>query len=515
MRDKFSNEPFTDFREAANHRDMDEALAIVAGQFGMEYPMRIGGKRLDTGKLLPSINPAKKEQLIGAVSSATPELASQAVDAAAEAFRDWKRTKPSHRARILYKAAALLRRRKLEFNAWLVFEAGKPWQEADADTAEAIDFLEFYGREAERLAELQPLVRLPVEDNELTYIPLGVGAVISPWNFPLAIMAGMTAAAIVTGNTVVLKPASPTPVIAAKFLELMDEAGLPENIIQFIPGPGGEIGDVLVSHPLTRFVSFTGSREVGLRVNERAARTPPGQLWIKRVIAEMGGKDAILVDETADPELAAEAITSSAFGFSGQKCSACSRAIIHRDLYDDVLDRVVQLAGRLKVGDPADPSTRVGPVIDAHAHKKILYYMELARKEGQIVLGGDEGDPSGFFIQPTIVADVDPGARISREEIFGPLVAFTKADDFGQALAYANETEYGLTGAVFSRSRANLERAREEFHVGNLYFNRKCTGALVGAHPFGGFNLSGTDSKAGGRDYLLLFTQAKLVSEML
>ncbi|CRF28910.1 aldehyde dehydrogenase [Mycobacterium tuberculosis] len=395
----------------------------------------------------------------------------------------------------------------------MVVEAGKSWAEADADTAEAIDFLEFYGREAERLAERQPLTSIPGEDNELTYIPLGVGVIIPPWNFPLAITAGMTSAAVAAGNTVVLKPASATPVVAAKFVELLQTAGLPDGVVNFLPGSGQEVGDYLVEHPLTRFISFTGSREVGLRINELAARTAPGQRWIKRVVAEMGGKDAIIVDSDSDLELAAEAITASAFGFAGQKCSACSRAIVHESVYDEVLRRVAERVSRLRLGNPSNPEVDVGPVIDAKAHLKILEYLEIGSTEGRLVCGGGAGGAKGYYIEPTVIADVDSKARIVQEEIFGPVVAFIKSASFDHALELANDTEYGLTGAVITRNRAHLERARTEFHVGNLYFNRKCTGALVGVHPFGGFNMSGTDSKAGGRDYLLQFTQAKVVSE--
>ncbi|MBP1156170.1 MULTISPECIES: L-glutamate gamma-semialdehyde dehydrogenase [unclassified Paenibacillus] len=513
MVEPFRNEPFTDFTQSGNREVLAAALERVEAQLGQEYSLRIGAERLLTDRKADSVDPADPTRVIGTVSQADQALAEKAILAAAHAFTSWKSVPPAVRARYLYKTAELLRSRKAEFSAWMVVEAGKSWAEADADTAEAIDFLEFYGREAERLSERQPLTHIPGEDNELTYIPLGVGIVIPPWNFPLAIMAGMTSAAVAAGNTVVLKPASATPVIAAKFMEMLDMAGLPDGVVNFLPGSGQEVGDVLVEHPLTRFVSFTGSREVGLRINERAAKTAPGQRWIKRVVAEMGGKDAIIVDSDCDLELAAEAITASAFGFAGQKCSACSRAIVHESVYDEVLRRVAERVSRLRVGDPSDPEMDVGPVIDAKAHRKILEYLEIGRMEGRVVCGGRAGNAKGYYIEPTIIADVDSKARIAQEEIFGPVVAFIKASSFDQALELANDTEYGLTGAVITRNRAHLERARSEFHVGNLYFNRKCTGALVGVHPFGGFNMSGTDSKAGGRDYLLQFTQAKVVSE--
>ncbi|MGG4093966.1 L-glutamate gamma-semialdehyde dehydrogenase [Paenibacillus lautus] len=513
MRVPFRNEPFLDFKNELNNKLYDAALSAVEAELGKTYPLVIGGAQIHTERTLKSVNPSRKRQVIGIVSQADTELAEQAIQTAARTFETWKHTAPSERARYLYKAAAIMRRRKFEFSALMTLEAGKTRAEADADTAEAIDFMEFYAREMQRLSAPQPLTVHEEEENHLYYIPLGVGIVIPPWNFPLAIMAGMTTAAIVSGNTVVLKPASTTPVIAAKFVELLEEVSLPPGVVNFLPGPGQEVGDYLVDHPLTRFISFTGSRDVGLRIQERAAKTQPGQQWIKRVIAEMGGKDAIIVDSEADLDLAADAITASAFGFSGQKCSACSRAIVHEDVYDTVLQKVIDRSKKLVIGSPLHAAVQVGPVIDDKAYRKILDYIEIGKGEGTLVLGGFPGDPEGYFIQPTIFADVASTARISQEEIFGPVVAFTKAASFDEAIQFANNTDYGLTGAVISNNRAHLEQARRDFHVGNLYLNRKCTGALVGTHPFGGFNMSGTDSKAGGRDYLLLFTQAKAVSE--
>jgi 1-pyrroline-5-carboxylate dehydrogenase len=515
MQVEFKNEPFTNFSLPENKQAFQAALAKVESELGREYDLIIGGERIKTEKKARSINPSNKEQVVGIVSQADQALAEKAIQVAAQTFESWKAVPATARSRYLYKAAAILRRRKHEFSAWLVKEAGKSWAEADADTAEAIDFMEYYGRQMDKLGQRHELPRIPTEDNELYYIPLGVGIVIPPWNFPLAIMVGMTTAALVAGNTVVLKPASTTPVIAAKFMEILEDAGVPAGVVNYLPGSGGEIGDFLVEHPLTRFISFTGSRDVGLRINELAAKHRPGQKWIKRLVAEMGGKDSIIVDNDCDLELAAQAIVASAFGFSGQKCSACSRAIVHQDVYDQVLNRVTELTKQLTVGDVTNPEFYTGPVIDEKAYNKILEYIEIGKKEGKLVAGGEKGPDSGYFILPTVFADVDPQARIMQEEIFGPVVAFTKARDFDHALEIANNTEYGLTGSVFSRNRAHLEKARTEFHVGNLYFNRKCTGALVGVHPFGGFNMSGTDSKAGGPDYLLLFTQAKLVSELL
>jgi 1-pyrroline-5-carboxylate dehydrogenase len=420
--------------------------------------------------------------------------------------------KPEIRADVLFKASAIIRRRKHEFSALLTKEAGKPWNEADADTAEAIDFLEFYARQMLTLKDGVPVQSRPGEFNRYDYIPLGVGIIISPWNFPFAIMAGTAVAAIVTGNTILLKPASTTPIVAAKFVEVMLEAGLPAGVLNFVPGSGAEVGDYLVDHPKTRFISFTGSRDVGLRIYKRASEVNEGQIWLKRVIAEMGGKDTIVVDKEADLELAAQSIVKSAFGFSGQKCSACSRAVIVEDVYDQVLARAVELTKQLTVGNPVE-NHFMGPVIDQAAFDKIMSYIEIGNEEGRILTGGEGDSSTGYFVQPTIVADVDPQGRLMQEEIFGPVVAFTKAKDFNEALEIANNTEYGLTGAVITTNRLNMEKAREEFHVGNLYFNRGCTGAIVGYQPFGGFNMSGTDSKAGGPDYLQLHMQAKTTSE--
>ncbi|TCW38875.1 L-glutamate gamma-semialdehyde dehydrogenase [Laceyella sacchari] len=512
---EYRNEPFTDFSQEANRRAFETALNKVKSELGKEYDIIIGGEHIKTDRKVKSINPSNVDEVIGIVSEANTELAEKAMQTALTAFESWKKVSPEARARVLFKAAAILRRKKHEFSAWMVLEAGKSWPEADADTAEAIDFMEFYGREMIRLSERQPLTPLPGEDNNLYYIPLGVGAIIPPWNFPLAITVGMTTAAVVAGNTVVLKPATPTNVIAYKFMEILKEAGLPDGVVNYVPGPGREVGEYFVTHPKTRFISFTGSREVGLRINELAAKTVPGQKWIKRVVAEMGGKDSIVVDSDCDIDLAVDSIVKSAFGFSGQKCSACSRAIIHQDVYDEVLEKVVAKTKELNVGEAQTLGIDLGPVVDDKAYNKILEYIEIGKQEGRLMAGGGKAEGNGYFIQPTVFADVAPDARIAQEEIFGPVVAFIKAKDFEDALAIANNTDYGLTGAVISRNRMHLERAREEFFVGNLYFNRKCTGALVGVHPFGGFNMSGTDSKAGGRDYLLLFTQAKLVSEAL
>jgi 1-pyrroline-5-carboxylate dehydrogenase len=510
---EFVNEALTDFSDAAPREAMQNALRDVKAEFDREWQLVIGGERVSSGAWTESLNPCSKTQVVGRVAKAGRAQAERALDAAWGAFPGWSTWRPEERARVLFKTAALMRARKHLFSATMVYEAGKTWPEADGDTAEAIDFLEYYGREALRLAGPHPLPRLAGEDNDLMYMPLGVGIVIPPWNFPLAITCGMTAAAIVTGNTVILKPASLTPVIAARMVDLFEEAGTPAGVLNFLPGSGGEIGDFLVAHPRTRFISFTGSREVGKHIYALAAEVQPGQRWLKRVVAEMGGKDAIIVDESADLEAAAAGITTSAYGFQGQKCSAASRAIVLEPVYQDVLGRVVKKTEALRMGPAEDPSSQVAAVIDRSQFEKVLSYVEVGQKEGRLVLGGEPDGADGWYIQPTLFADIPADGRLGQEEIFGPVLSFVRARDYGHALKIANATEYGLTGGVYSRNRRNLERARAEFQVGNLYFNRKITGAMVGAQPFGGFDMSGTDSKAGGPDYLQLFMQAKVVVE--
>lgn len=510
----YKHEPFTDFSVDKNRTDYLEGLKTVEAYLGQDYPLIIGGERITTEDKIISFNPANKEELVGRVSKSNKELAEKAMQSADEAFKTWKKVKPEVRADVLLRASAIIRRRKYEFSALLTKEAGKPWSEADADTAEAIDFLEYYARQMLRLKDGMPVESRPGEDNRYDYIPLGVGVVISPWNFAFAIMAGTTAAAMVAGNTVLLKPASTTPIVAYKFIEVLEEAGMPAGVVNFIPGPGSEVGDYLVDHPNTRFISFTGSKEVGLRIAERSSKVNKGQLWMKRLIAEMGGKNTMVVDKDADLELAAQSIVKSAFGFSGQKCSAGSRAVIVEDVYNTVLDRVIELTKELTIGDPTELSNYMGPVIDGNSYDKIMSYIEIGKEEGRLVAGGDGDNSKGFFVNPTVFADLDPQARIMQEEIFGPVVGLMKAKDFDHALEIANNTEYGLTGAVITNNRVNLEKAREDFHVGNLYFNRGCTGAIVGYQSFGGFNMSGTDSKAGGPDYIVLHMQAKTTSEM-
>lgn len=507
----FKNEALTDFTRAENRQAQMEALEQVKSELGQTYPLIIGGEKIINEATFASVNPSQPGQVIGYFALASVEQADEAVKAAAAAFETWKRVAAEERAGYLFAAADLLKQRRFHVNAWMIYEVGKSWVEADGDTAEAIDFLEFYAREMVRLAEDHPLVRIEGEDNRLVYIPLGVGAVIPPWNFPAAIMVGMTSASFVTGNAVVLKPASTSPMIAWQFMRILEDVGLPAGVVNFLTGSGSIIGDALIEHPMVRFIAFTGSRDVGLRINQLAAKPHQGQLWLKRAVLEMGGKDAVVVDETADLDAAAEGIVASAFGFQGQKCSAGSRAIIVDQVYDQVLQKVIEKTKQLSVGDVTKPETYMGPVVDENAMQKITGYIDIGKKEGRLVAGGGHHGP-GYFIEPTVFADVDPHARIAQEEVFGPVLAVIKAKDFDDALHIANDTEYGLTGSLYSRDQQRIERAKEEYHVGNLYFNRKSTGALVGVHPFGGFNMSGTDSKAGGGDYLLLFTQAKAIS---
>ncbi len=511
----FKNEAVKDFSDPADAAAMRAALDAVKDGFGKDYPLVIDGKRVETEKKIRSLNPADPTQLVGLTSSASKEQAAEAIEAAARAFESWKRSPPEQRADSIFKAAALLRERRFKYDALLVYEVGKSWSEADGDIAEAIDFLEFYAREALRYARPHPVVPLDGERNEMVYIPLGAGAVIPPWNFAGAIMAGMTAAAIVTGNTVVLKPSSDSAIVAAWFVDLLTEAGVPKGVVNFIPGSGSTIGDLIVSHPLIRFISFTGSKEVGLHINELAAKPQPGQKWIKRVVAEMGGKDSIVVASDADVDAAVEGVAVSAFGFQGQKCSACSRAIVEAGVYDQFLEKLKNRVAKITVGNPADPKNFMGPVVNEAALSSISEYIEKGKREGRLIAGGKRVGDSGYFLEPTVIADVAPDAVIAQEEIFGPVLAVIKARDFDDALRIANNTEFGLTGSLYTSDERKIERARDDFFVGNLYFNRKSTGAMVGAHPFGGFNMSGTDSKAGGPDYLLLFMQAKTISRRL
>jgi 1-pyrroline-5-carboxylate dehydrogenase len=510
----FVNEPMVDFTKEENARKMRAAIEKVRGQLGREYDLIIGGKRVKTTDKIKSLNPGKPSQVVGLHQKAGKDQVEPAMQAALKAFETWSRTSVEERASLLFRTGDLLRERKFEFMAWLVFEVSKNWAEADGDVSETIDFCEYYSREALRLSKIETPVQLPGERDRLFYIPLGVGAVIPPWNFPSAIMAGMTLASIVCGNTVILKPSSDSPTIAAKFVELLEEAGMPEGVVNFCPGAGASFGDAVVAHPKTRYVAFTGSREVGLHINKSAAAQGPGQIWIKRTVLEMGGKDAIIVDADADIDSAVEGVATAAFGFQGQKCSACSRAIIDERIYDKFLEKLKSRVEKITVGDPAE-NANMGAVINEGSMKDILNYIEVGKKDGRLITGGGRATNAGegFFLQPTVIADIAPKSKLEQEEIFGPVLVVIKAKNYDHALEIANDTEFGLTGGVYTKSREKIDRAIREFHVGNLYINRKCTGAIVGAHPFGGFNMSGTDSKSGGPDYLYLFSQGKAVGE--
>ena len=511
----FVNEGYADFSRPEVWAAAQTAWSLVGSQFGGEHALWIAGAAHRTGDLLKSVNPSHPAEVVGLHHKATADLARRAVEDAHAYAPVWGRTEPAQRAAMVTCAAALIRERKFEFDAWLVAEAGKTWPEAEADVSEAIDFCEYYARQMMRLAHPEALVQLPGERDDLVYLPLGAGVIIPPWNFPLAILVGMTVAALVAGNTVVIKPSSETPTIAAKFVEVLHAAGFPPRSFALCAGSGSVIGDLLVEHPKTRFVSFTGSREVGLRIHQLAAQPRPGQMWIKRVVAEMGGKDAIVVDREADIDSAVAGVAQSAFGYQGQKCSACSRAIVDDPVYDAFLEKLRARVESFTVGPAEDRANFMGPVISAGARQTILDYIDVGREEGRVVTGGGRAAGDGYFLQPTVIAGVDAQARIFQEEIFGPVLAVSRARDFSHALELANDTEYGLTGAVYSRNPETIRLARHEFFVGNLYINRKCTGAMVGAHPFGGFNMSGTDSKAGGPDYLLQFLQAKSIAEKL
>lgn len=508
---EFRNEPFADFSLEPHRNAMLQSLRAVGSELGKEFPLVIGGKRTTAGEKFTSTNPSQKDEVVAVCQKAAAEHVETAIAAGEQAFKSWSRVPAQERAAMLLRAADRLRRRKFWAAAWQVYEVGKNWAEADADVAETIDHLEWFAREALRYARGQPTIPHPQEYSEYVYLPLGVVAVIPPWNFPLAIPVGMAAAAIAAGNTVVMKPSSDSPANAYVFLEVMEEAGLPPGVLNIVTGPGGAIGDTLVLHPRVRMIAFTGSKDVGIRIYAMASKVSPGQLWLKRCIAEMGGKNAVIIDDEADLDEAVAAAVVSGYGFQGQKCSAGSRLVATAGVYKDVVEAFVEKVRALEQG-PAKDNYVSGPVINERAKKTILEYIQVGKTEGRLAAGGEPGDGAGHYIQPTVFLDVNPSARIAQEEIFGPVVSVIKAKDFGDALAIANGTEYGLTGAVFSKNPEKITRAREEFLCGNLYINRKCTGALVGVHPFGGFNMSGTDAKVGGPDYLMYFLQPKVVS---
>lgn len=516
LRAAFQNEPSADFADPAVRDAMQAALAQVGRELGRDYPMIIGGERREGGRWITSTNPGNLDQVVGRVAQASKDDALDAIEAAQEAFKEWRKISAVGRASVLLRMAAILRRKRFELAAWMVYELDKPWDEAEGEVAEAIDFLEWYAAHAVKLTERVELAHLPNEATDYFYQPIGVGIVIPPWNFPCAILTGMAMGPISVGNTVVIKPASNTPIIGYKMAEIMLEAGVPAGVVNFVPGSGSEIGDLLVEDPRVRFIGFTGSKDVGVRIFEKAAKVQKGQRWLKRVTAEMGGKDAIIVDSSADIEAAVEGIVTSAFGFSGQKCSACSRVIALADVYDQVVDGVVERTRELiSVGSGVEGVASMGAVVDKQQFDSINNYIAIGKTEGELAYQGETPAANGYYVPPTIFAGAAPNSRIACEEIFGPVLTIVKADTFDEAIDIANDSEYGLTGSVYSGNRANLERARDEFDVGNLYLNRKSTGAMMGVHPFAGIKLSGTNSKAGGPDYLLNFVEAKAVGEKL
>lgn len=513
--EEFKNMEVIDFNSHEEIKKMTAALEKAKSEFGRKYMAFIGGKWIETSQMTASTNPSNPSEVVGYVASCTESEVDMAFDAAWKAFEVWRFSKVSDRVKYILKIAEIMNDRRYELDSLMVYETGKNWIEADGDVAEAIDDLNYYAHEAIRYSKGYKPYQIHGEKNNVKYIPIGAGVVIPPWNFPVAILTGMVAAAIVTGNTVLLKPASISSVIGSKIAEIFCEAGLPDGVFNFVPGSGSKIGDYLVKSPKTRFVAFTGSKDVGLRINKLAAEHQEGQKWIKRVVLEMGGKDATVVDETADIDAAAEGIVVSAFGNQGQKCSACSRVIIVDSVYDALLEKIKERAKKIKVGDPVDPENWMGPVSSEEAFKKIMGYIDLGKKEGKLVLGGNRVGERGFFIEPTIFSDVKWDARIAQEEIFGPVLSVIRAKDFDDAVRIFNSTEYGLTGGIYTKDKKRIERAKKEFYVGNFYINRKITGAMMGVQPFGGFNMSGTDSKSGGRDYLLLFLQSKSIAQKI
>jgi len=513
---EFKNEVYTDFKNEEKRKEMEKVLENVEKDFGKEHHIVIGGKKFQLNEKFVSINPSKKDEIVGVFQKGDEKIAEMALKSAWDAFKAWKNFSQEKRAEYLFKIADTLRRKRLEFDSYLVFETGKNWLEADADVAEAIDFCDYYALESLKYGKVFDMYPYDNEKDEMVYIPLGAGVVIPPWNFPLAILVGMTTSAIVTGNTVVLKPSSDAPFIATKFMEVLEEVGLPDGVVNLVTGPGPVVGDYLVKHPKTRFISFTGSKEVGLKITEEAGKHYEGQIWIKRVVTEMGGKNAIIVEDDANIDSAVTGCIASAFGFQGQKCSALSRLLVNEKIYDDFLNKYVEKAKNIKIGPTKFYENYLGPVINETSYNKILNYIEIGKKDGKILAGGGpDENKEGYFIKPTIIELNDTNSRVWKEEIFGPVVAVLKYKNFEEAIKLFNDTEYGLTGAIYTKDREKINIAKKELHCGNLYINRKCTGAMVGVHPFGGFNMSGTDSKAGGPDYLLLFLQAKAIGEFL
>ncbi len=508
----FRNEPLLDFSIALNRKIMAIALGETKKKMGGEYPLCIGDRKVRTGKQILSVNPARPREVVGRVSSAARREADAAIEESLKASDLWRKTDPGKRATYLFRAAEAMRKKRVELAALEVIEVGKTWKDADGDVTEAIDYLEYYGREMLRIGNPRILGDYPGEENEYEYQPKGIGVVISPWNFPLAIATGMTSAAIVTGNCVIFKPSGLSPVTGYRLYETFRSVGLPTGVLQFLPGSGSEVGEYLVSHPGIDFIAFTGSKDVGLRIVKIAGETMKGQRNVKKVIAEMGGKNAVIVDETADLDEAVKGIVESAFGFQGQKCSACSRVIVIGDVFSELCDRLSEATLSMRIGQTEEPGSFLGPVIDEAALKKVKAYIEIGKKEGKTILERKVSEV-GYFVGPLILIDAKPGSRVATEEIFGPVLTIMKARDIDEAILLANDSQYALTGGLFSRSPANIQKVKKEFLAGTLYINRKITGALVGRQPFGGFGMSGVGSKAGGPDYLLQFLNPVSVSE--
>lgn len=511
---EYRNEPFVDFSQPQIRAAMEEGLRRVEGQLGREYPLWIGGREVaGRGPTFASTNPSKPSQVIGTFHTPDEAQIDEAVQVATEAFRRWREVPPEERSVIFMRAAQMMRRNRYDYLAWLILEVGKNWVEAEAEVAEAIDHFEWNAREILKFSQPQPVAAFPGEFNQMIYIPLGPGVVIPPWNYPYGIAMGMSLAAIAAGNTVILKPASDAAALGHVYARLMKEAGLPDGVLNVLPGSGGRVGEALATHPGVRWVGFTGSKEVGCHLYRLAAEVRPGQRWLKRVLAELGGKNAAIVDTDSNLEYVADQVIAGAFGYQGQKCSATSRVVIVGDRYGRFIDMLAERIAALSIG-PARENAAVGPLINRGALQRVQEYVRLAHREGRHVVGGEVlADRDGWMMRPALFADVDPGARVAQEEIFGPVLVAIRASSFEQAVDIANATEYGLTGSVFTLDPLKIAYAKKYFHAGNLYINRKTTGAWIGAHPFGGYNMSGTDAKLGGPDYLLYFLQAKTISE--
>ena len=511
--DTYQNAPLVNFVYRENQDRMRQALAEVRQTLGQKYPLTIGGERVWTSKTIASINPGNPEQVIGYQAHAEIPEAERAIVAAKKAFDGWSRTPFEERARLLERVAAIMDRRRYELSALEVFEVGKAWAEADGDIREAMDFCLFYAQQMRRIGRPRLTQHIPGEESYHHYWPRGIALVIAPWNFPLAILTGMVTAALVTGNTVIMKPAEQSAIIASKLMEMMEEAGIPPGVLNFLTGKGSVIGAHLVDHKDVDVIAFTGSREVGLRIWKSAGETRPGQRELKRVICEMGGKNAVIIDSDADLDEAIIDTIYSAFGYQGQKCSACSRLIVLEENYGRVMERLLSAAASLRVGNPEEPGITVGPVIDEIAYKRIREYIEIGKSEARLAYQKADVPDKGYFIPPTIFTSVRPDNRVGCEEIFGPVLSVIKVRDLTEAIDAANSTEFALTAGFFSRSPANIERAKAEIIAGNVYINRSCTGAVVGRHPFGGFKMSGGGTKAGGEDYLLNFVVPRVVTE--